>query len=411
MNIEKQKSQLETLLDEHIEYRRGTLNLIASENVPSPFVEEMRAGELDRRYGYYNGIDVFDRHYQGNLHLARLEDFAHQLARELFQVQFVDLRPLSGNIAGIAAMFGLARAGETVLEVYNAHRYAAKMAGAPMTVDLHSVEIPWDGPNYNIDLDRTLRMIEQHKPRIVSIGSGLFLFPSPVREIKEAMRQHNPDSLLIYDAAHVLGLIAGGRFQDPLREGADVVISSTHKTFAGPQGGIVFTNNRQCAENLGKAVSPLLVANHHLSRISALAATFLEWLHCGPEHAGAVVANAKALGRALQDRGVPLVGAHLDFTETHMLLLIVDEFGEMQELADRLEECGIIGGTANPPAELGSNGMRLGVQELTRLGMKQEDGPAIADCIVDALKGDNLAEVKRRVYNLAQRFDTICFTI
>ena len=335
----------------------------------------------------------------------------HQLAKELFRVEYVDLRPLSGNITGICAMFALARAGDTVLEVYNAHQYANKMRNAPLRVDLNSIEIPWDGANYNVDLDRTLALIEQHRPRIVSVGSGGFLFPAPVQALKEAMQACNSESILIYDAAHVLGLIAGGHFQDPMAEGADVMISSTHKTFAGPQGGIIMTNDRGYAELIGEALSPLLVANHHLSRIPALAATFMEWLHCGPAHADAIITNAKAFGRALHERGVPMLGSHLDYTETHMVVPIVDEFGEMRDLADRLEECNIIGGTYGLPKEVGNNGMRLGVQELTRLGMQESDAAEIADCVVDALKGDDPAATKEQAIQLSGRFKKLCFAL
>jgi glycine hydroxymethyltransferase len=411
MDVDNKLQELESLLAQHNHFRDNCLNLIASENVPSPLVERMLSAELDRRYGYYLGIDVHDRWYLGNRYIAQIEELAQQLASELFHAEFVDLRPLSGNIAGIAATFGLARAGDTVLEVYNGHTYANKLATAPLKVDLKSIEIPWDGPTYSIDLDQTLALIEQHRPSVVNIGSGLFLFPSPVRKIKEAMRKHNPDSYLIYDAAHVLGLIAGGLFQDPLAEGADVVISSTHKTFAGPQGGLILTNDRAIAELMGEALSPLLIANHHLGRLPALAATFLEWLHCGPAHAAAIVANAKALGRALHERGVLLVGADRGFTETHTLLLVVDQFGESRPVADRLEACNIITGSSSAPAELGTHGLRIGSQELTRCGMVEEDAPEIADCLVDALHGRDLENVKTRATKLAQRFQRICFTL
>ena len=411
MTVESRIQEIDRLVDQHNQFRDNCLNLIASENVPSPFVERLLSAELDRRYGYYNGIDVNDRHYWGNRHIAQVEDYAHQLSRELFRVKHVDLRPLSGNIAGIAAMFALARAGDTVMEVYNAHQYANKMRKAPLSVNLNSIEIPWDGPNYNVDLDRTLALIEQHRPHIVSVGSGVFLFPAPVQALKQTMRRCNSESILIYDAAHVLGLIAGGRFQDPLAEGADVIISSTHKTFAGPQGGIIMTNDTGYAELIGEALSPLLVANHHLSRLPALAATFLEWLHCGPAHADAIVANSKAFGRALHERGVPMLADHLDFTETHMVVPIVDEFGDMREVADRLEECHIIGGAYEPPPEVGSQGLRLGVQELTRLGMQEADAADIADCVVDVLKGNDLAAARERAIQLAAHFNNISFAL
>ena len=411
MSVDLKVREIESLVEKHGEFRRDCLNLIASENRPSPLVEGLLTDELDRRYGFYSGIDVRDRYYQGNRFVARIEEKAHELAKELFNAAYVDLRPLSGNVAGIAAMFGLGSPGDVVLEVENGHQYAHKLASSALQVELCSVAIPWDGPSYNIALEPTLALIEQHRPKLVSIGGGLIPFPPPVRELKEAMRRCNPDALLIYDAAHVLGLIAGGRFQDPLQEGADVVISSTHKTFAGPQGGIIMTNDKALAEKIAPAIMPLLVANHHLSRLPALAATCLEWMECGVEHAGAIIANSKALGRALHQRGVPLVGAEIGYTESHMLLPIVDAFGEGKALADRLDECHIIAGASMLPAEVGTHGLRLGVQELTRCGMKEEDAPEIADCIVDVLRGRAPAEVVPRVIALARRFDQICFTL
>ena len=117
MTVETRIRALDSLLEQHNNFRDNCLNLIASENVPSPFVERLLSAELDRRYGYYSAIDLFNRNYWGNRYIAKIEDYAHQLAKELFRVEHVDLRPLSGNLAGIAAMFALARAGDTVMEV------------------------------------------------------------------------------------------------------------------------------------------------------------------------------------------------------------------------------------------------------------------------------------------------------
>ncbi len=411
MNFDTKVQEIESLLEKHKAFRANCLNLIASENVPSPLVERLIVEELDQRYGNYIGIDLHQRHYQGNRFIAQIEEYTHELAKKLFGAAYVDLRPLSGNIAGIAATFALGSPGDTVLEVHNGHRYAHKLASSPLKVDLRSIPIPWDGIRFNIALDQTLALIQQHRPKLVTIGSGVFLFPQPVRELKEAMRRANPDSYLIYDAAHVMGLIAGGRFQSPLREGADVVISSTHKTLAGPQGGMLLTNDREIAARIGPAISPLLVSNHHLSRLPALAATFLEWMACGAEHANAIIGNAKALGNALHERNVRLVGAALGFTESHTLLPIVDEYGEGNALAERLEACHIITGAARVPAKSGTHGLRIGVQEVTRRGMTESDAPELADCIVEALGGHDLEAVKRRVIGLAQRFNRMRFTL
>ncbi len=411
MNPNEKIEKLTSLLNKHHEYRETCLNLIASENTPSPLVEELFDERLARRYGNYAGIELYQRNYKGNRYIAEIEAFTQELAKELFNVSHVDFRPLSGNIAGIAATFALAEPGDIALEVHNGHRYAHKLASSPLKVDLQSIPIPWDGLRSNIDLPATIEQIEQHKPKIVNIGSGVFLFPQPVSELKNAMRQANPDSYLIYDAAHVIGLIAGGRFQSPFEEGADVIISSTHKTLAGPQGGMILTNDKSIAERIGKTLYPLLMSNHHLSRLPALAGTFVEWMACGAAHADAIVANAKALGQALADRDVQMLGAELGFTESHTLIPIVDVFGDGGELANQLEACHIIAGAAGLSPEVGTSGLRFGVQEVTRWGMTPEDAPDIADCVVAVLSGESPDTVKPKVARVAQRFRTIQFTV
>ena len=379
--------QLTSLLDKHEAYRETCLNLIASENTPSPLVEELFDERLARRYGNYSGTDLYQRNYKGNRYIAEIEAYTQELAKELFGAAYVDFRPLSGNIAGIGTTFALAKPGDTALEVHNGHHYAEKLLSSPLKVELRSIPIPWDGWRSNIDLDATLALIAEYKPRIVNVGSGVFLFPQPVRELKQAMREANPDAYLIYDASHVIGLIAGKRFQSPFDEGADVIISSTHKTLAGPQGGMILTNDASIAERVAKGLYPLLMSNHHLNRLPALAGTFIEWMACGEAQADAIVANAKALGGALAERGVPILGADLGFTESHTLILIVDKYGEGGALANHLEACHIIAGAAGLSPEVGTSGLRMGVQEVTRWGMTPADAPDIADCIVAALSG------------------------
>ncbi|MCG9129389.1 hypothetical protein JT359_17510 [Candidatus Poribacteria bacterium] len=411
MNATQKVDKLNSLLNDHHEYRETCLNLIASENTPSPLVEELFDERLARRYGNYAGIDLFQRNYKGNRYIAKIEEYTQELAKELFDAAYVDLRPLSGNIAGIATTFALAEPGDIALEVHNGHSYARKLLSSPLKVELQSIPIPWDGPKSNIDLEATITLIEEHKPRILNIGSGIFLFPQPVAELKDALTKANPNSFLIYDAAHVIGFIAAKRFQSPFEEGADVIISSTHKTLAGPQGGIVLTNDKSIAERIGKTLYPLLMSNHHLSRLPALAGTFIEWLACGSEHADAIVANAKALGQALTQHDVPMLGAELGYTETHTLIPIVDKYGDGAELANQLEDCNIIAGAAPLTPDVGVSGLRFGVQEVTRWGMTPEDAPDIAECIVDALSGNSPEMVKPKVENVAGRFNTLQFSV
>ena len=411
MTYNPKVQKLTSLLDKHQAYRDTCLNLIASENTPSPLVEELFDERLARRYGNYSGTDLYQRNYKGNRYIAEIEVYTQALAKELFGAAYVDFRPLSGNIAGIGTTFALAKPGNTALEVHNGHHYAEKLLSSPLKVELRSISIPWDGQRSNIDLDATLALIAEYKPSIVNVGSGVFLFPQPVRELKQAMREANPDAYLIYDASHVIGLIAGKRFQSPFDEGADVIISSTHKTLAGPQGGMILTNDASIAERVAKGLYPLLMSNHHLNRLPALAGTFIEWMECGEAQADAIVANAKALGGALAERGVPILGADLGFTESHTLILIVDKYGEGGALANHLEACHIIAGAAGLPPEVGTSGLRMGVQEVTRWGMTPADAPDIADCIVAGLSGGSPEALKPQVAEVARRFDAIQFTV
>ncbi len=411
MDFVRRVREIDTLVEQHTTFRENCLNLIASETRPSPLVERLIVNDLDHRYGSYTGIDPRNRGYPGNTYLAEIEEMAQDLAKRLFNAAYVDLRPLSGNIAGLIAMFALARPGDTVLEVYNGHMYAAKLANSGLKVDLKSIPIPWDGLNSDIDLDRTVSLIRERCPGLVSIGSAQFLFPQPVRELRAAMDRYRPGSFLVYDAAHVMGLIAGGRFQSPLTEGADVIVTSTHKTLAGPQGGMILTNDRGVAERIAKAISPLMIANHHLSRLPSLAGTFLEWMACGEAHADAIINNAKALGRAFHEQGVPVVGANRGYTESHTVIPVVDAFGESGPLVRKLEACHILVNAAGAPEGLGRHGLRIGVQEATRYGMTEADAPEIAGCILDVLSDRDPDGARDRATALARRFDRIRFTL
>ena len=411
MDFARKVREIDTLVEAHTTFRERCLNLIASETRPSPLVERLIVNDLDHRYGSYTGIDPRNRGYPGNAFLTQIEEMAQNLAKQLFGAAYVDLRPLSGNIAGLIALFALASPGDTVIEAHNGHMYAAKLANSGLKVDLNSIPIPWDGLNSNIDLDRTVSLIREHRPALVSIGSAQFLFPQPVRELREAMDRYCRGSFLVYDAAHVMGLIAGGRFQSPLAEGADAMVTSTHKTLAGPQGGMVLTNDRDVAERIAKAISPLMIANHHLSRLPSLAGTFLEWMACGEAHADAIVGNAKALGRAFHEQGVPMVGADRGYTESHTVLPVVDAFGESGPLVRKLEACHILVNAAGAPEGLGRHGLRIGVQEVTRYGMTESDAPEIAGCILDVLSERDPEGARDRAMAMARRFDRVRFTL
>ncbi len=404
---------IEAMLKDHEVYRRGCLNMIASENITSPAVTRLLVNDLSHRYGDYTGIDPLARKYCGNRHVARIEQYVTGLARRLFGAEYVDLRPLSGHVAGAAVLLALCRPGDTVLEVDGpggGHRLAEKLARARL-IDLHVAPLPLTPTGLRLDVARCRDAIRRIRPRVVVLGSSSFLYPHPVSAIRETLDETG-DACLLYDASHVLGLIAGGRFQRPLQEGAHVVVASTHKTFGGPQGGLVLTNDRTLAERIGEAIYPALVTNHHLHRLPALGAACLEWLEFGPQHAGAVVRNAMTLARCLAKEGLEVPRDGICPTESHTVLVSARGLGRARELAHALEEAGLIAGPAALSDAWGRSGLRFGVQELTRRGMTAPDARDIARIVADVLLGRRDARQCRADTRLvAQRLDRCLFAL
>lgn len=401
-------ASIDHLTAAHHAYRARTLNLIASENVMSPWVERSIDLGLGHRYGDYRGTDPAARKYTGNRHLAELDLAARDALQTLFQCRHADLRPLSGHVAGIAVLMACCRPGDLVLELDapgGGHRLARKLNEATLC-PLQVESLPLDPVAYNIDVDRTVAFIRERRPRVVILGSSLFLFPHPVRPLADALNTYG--GILQFDASHVLGLIAGGAYPHPLKEGAHVITSSTHKTFAGPQGGILLTDDDALFERISPAIYPAIVTNHHLHRLPALAAVAAEWQTFGREHAAAVVTNARALAAALAAENLPVIGAERGFTATHTVLIASPEAAAV---GDRLEAADILATPVGLPAELGGGCLRFGVQEITRRGFTAVEAPAVARLIAAAWRGERPpAAISAEVATLVARWQEWRFT-
>jgi glycine hydroxymethyltransferase len=348
------------------------------------------------------------------------------LAADLYGAEYAELRAISGHLAGSAVIMGLTQPGDTILEIsreIGSHRMAYKLGQTPaMPLDVRF--LPFDPWSYNVDLEASIEMMHRLKPKMVILGSSNFLFPHPVRELAQALEEL-PDTILVYDASHVFGLIAGGRFQDPLREGAQIVYGSSHKTLPGPQGGLILSNNLEFMDRIAKALYPALVTNHHLFRLPALGMALLELKQFGAAYADQIVANAQQLAAGIQSHGVQVVsksetGAATPtepgeenghFTESHTLLLQVAPFGTAEEVADRLEQANIIVTAAHLPEVLGRHGVRIGVQEITRLGAREQDMEPLAALIVGVLARQRSAQdTIPLVRDYARQFQTVHFT-
>ena len=376
------------LVAAHEAWRGDCLNLVAAENVMSDAARRLMGSELVHRYGDYVGRDLTARKYFGTRYIVGIEEELDALLRDLFHVAYVEPRPLSGHIAGAATIMAFTKPGDVVFELdgtSGGHRLAEKL-NATHYAALQVHGLPFDPVAYNLDLDETVDLAHRLHPRMIILGSSLFLFPHPVAELASALRDL-PDTLLAYDASHVLGLIAGDVFQDPIREGAALVWASTHKSFPGPPGGLVMTQSEELIRRASDAVYPGLVTNHHPGRLPALALACAEMLAFGPAYAAAIVANARRLATELAARDIPVVGASAGFTRSHTVVLQVRAFGEASTVGRRLEEAGIITTASRLPPALGGAAIRLGLQEATRRGMVPDEMSVVATLIADVIAG------------------------
>ena len=391
-----EERRLGALVRAHDRWRgREVFNLLPSENALSPTARRYLSSDLAGRYtlpvpAEFDG-ETLDNSYTGTRYTDQIESLANAAAARLFRARFATTRPLSGHIAALSVLAPLLPRGSHLLAIPPEEGgYDGYAPGFVPALLGHTVRpLPANGPGHRVEAETAVATIRRERPKAVILGQSFFLFPYPLREIAEAA--HAVDALVLYDGSHVLGLIAGGEFQDPLREGADVLFGSTHKSFPGPQGGLIVTDR----EELFREIDPALVwrtfDNAHWNRIAALAQTLLELERFGAEYARTVVANSAALGRALVERGLPLVAEAEGFTRSHQLHLDRARLRASAgigagALARRLERQRIL-------IDLVA---RIGTAEATRLGLAPADMPRLADLLGRAgLRGERVGEEVR----------------
>lgn len=403
----------------HEKWFSESLPMIASENVASRRVREVLASDLGHRYAEgWPG----ERVYAGCTYIDQIELMAIDLGKKLFRAEFVDVRPTSGVAANLALYSALSAPGDTMMALpipNGGHISHGKKDFGGSAGLVHGLEIEYfafDKEQMNIDVDGTKkRLRELGKPvKIAMFGGSLFLFPHPVKELAPALSEAG--GTVCYDAAHVAGLIAGGAFQDPLREGAEVMTFSTHKTLFGPQGGAI-AGTMKHAEELKKGVFPGTTSSHHLNNMAAKALTFAEFLQFGRSYARDVVRNAQTLAQRLADLGEKVLGEKNGYTMSHQVAVDVMKYCDGGAMEKRLEEQNVIVNRQLIPGDLQAGrhytnpgGIRLGVAELTRLGMGRGDMKEVAAILHDAMSGTNQRRTVARIRALRKGFQKVKYT-
>ena len=411
----KAQTVMKAAADSGTLYRNG-LGMIASENIISPMVQKIVASDLHGRYAeglpgkrYYQGCDDFDT----------IESIGIELAQSVFNAPFANIQSTSGTVSNIAALKALAKPGDGITAVSTAdggHISHARM-GAVGLRDLNLSTYPWNEERMEPDVDGACALIRSVEPKVALIGQSVFLFPTPLQEIADAA--HEVGAKVMYDGAHVLGLIAGGAFQDPLREGADVITGSSHKTFPGPQGGFLLSNSEDPAfqKRLNNAIFPGVCSSYHLHHVAGKVIALAEFEEYGEAYAKDTVSNAQHFASSLAAEGFDVLAESRGYTASHQVLTRhgSKDSGAGAKAARLLEDAGIVTNMNMLPGDtkaLTPSGLRLGVQELTRVGMGHDEMEEVARLYARVLiHGEDPSSVKNDVKLLKANHQIIryCF--
>ena len=422
--------------------QRECINLIPSEMTISPMARLLsvmdpafRYAEHKKAIAFYDA-DIF--YYQGTGFIGEVERMLEEEMQKFLGCENVETRLISGQMANTAffsAMVDYINRADRKVEprrirrVMNYHigkggHLSAQPMGALrdfVALDRRTerpavVNFPVLAENpHKIDVPATLKLIDEYRPELIIFGKSMVLHKEPIAEIRRFVDAQDINAVVMYDMAHVLGLI-GPHFQEPFAEGADLVTGSTHKTYFGTQRGVVGSRFQEHEERyalweaLLRRAFPGSVSNHHPGTLLGLLMAAYEMNHFKDEYQPKVIANARAFARGLKDSGLDVAGdPALDFTETHQVLVDVG-YGRGPEIADRLEANNIICNyQANTDEEgfTASGALRMGVSEMTRFGMEEEDFVALSVLIRDVVMND--ADVSDQVKALRKRFSQLRF--
>jgi glycine hydroxymethyltransferase len=382
------------LVKKHEEWRgKQCINLIPSENIMSPTVKALLSSDFGSRY------TARDQFYMGTKFTDEIEEYGEKLAKEVFKAETADLRPLSGHIADLTFIANFTKPRDVLMCVSPEDGGYPGMwkQGLAGLLHLKAVPFPFSKDKMNINVEEAKETIKRVKPKIIVFGASLITFPHPVKELARTARENG--AIVGYDGSHVLGLIAGGEFQDPLREGACALFGSTHKTFFGPQGGIILAD-KEHGEILKERIYPAFVDNAHWNRIAALTMALAEMKSFGKAYAKQVIANSQVLAKALHDYGFPVICEHFGFTKSHQVILNYGSNERGRAVAEKLQQANIITDCV----------IRIGTGEVTRRGMKEREMLKIAELIKrTVLDKEDPDSVRRDVSKLSAEFQKIEF--
>jgi glycine/serine hydroxymethyltransferase len=432
---EKIQSLTQKIISNNVWRQKESINLIPSESTPSILVKMCEISDPAGRYAEHRtmkGQEVY--FYQGIGFIRDVEKETQQELSRFFGCSEIELRPVSGQMANEVVFKAMVRylnrdrpEGQSMrkmkLVMNNALNKGGHLSSQPMGALFNFVEEdPETGKEkvvnfpvleenpYKPDTEKLAQLLDEHRPELVIFGKSMFIYQEPIQFVANLVKDWNDRPVIMYDMAHVLGLY--GAFQEPLAEGVDVITGSTHKTFFGPQRGLVAGNFpkgsrfRKLWLDIKSRAFPGSTSNHHLGTLLALLMATYEMNQFKKDYQEQVQKNAKAYARALKEKGVHVEGDEKDgFTQTHQVLIRIKEFGNGMDIAQKLEENNILTNYQALPDDetfLEPSGIRMGVQEMTRFGMVEKDFDALSGFVAGVILEDR--DVRDEVKAFRQNF-------
>ena len=384
------------------------INLNPASNVMNPKAEAMMASGLGSRASLgYPG----DKYEMGLEAIERIEVICAELAAEIFDARFAEVRVASGALANLYVFMATCRPGDTIIAppVEIGGHVTHHGPGAAGLYGLKTVHAPVLADGYTVDVAALRALAREVQPKLITAGGSLNLFPHPVSAMREVADEVS--AKLLFDAAHLSGMVAGGCWANPLAQGAHVMTMSTYKSLGGPPGGLVVGNDAGIAERIDAIAYPGLTANFDAGKVAALAVTLADWKKHGSAYAHAMCDTARALAQALHREGLPVYAMARGATTSHQFAVEAARWGGGQAAARRMARAGLLAcgiGLPIAPVEGDVNGLRLGVPEIVRLGMAAEHMGELGSLIARAL-GDAPESVSREVEAFRQRFRGLHF--
>lgn len=405
-------AELDRLVEENRRiHDRDCLNLNPATNVMNPRAEAMLSAGLGSRASLGHPGDKYEMGLEA---IEQIEVMAAELAAEVFGAQYAEIRVPSGAIANLYAFMATCEPGDTIIAppASIGGHVTHHAGGSAGMYRLCTIAAPVDADRFTVDLPALRDLALEHRPRMITIGASMNLYPHPVAAMREIADEVG--AVLLFDAAHLCGLIAGGAWPNPLDQGAHLMTMSTYKSLGGPPGGLIVTNEAELAQRLDAIAYPGLTANFDAGGAAALAVTLVDWKAAGKEYAAAMVETAAELASGLLDRGLPVFQAAGGATGSHQIAIEAHRWGGGQRAAKLLRRSNLLTSGIGLPIDAvdgDMNGLRIGTPELVRLGMKTHDMAELASLIAEGLSAEGDHDgLAARVTTYRSRFAGVHFT-